>query len=221
MTIGVVVADDQQLVRSGFAMILAAQPDIDVLAEVSDGAEAVEAVRRHRPDVALLDVRMPNVDGIEAAKVICAETSCHVLMLTTYDVDSYVYGALYAGASGFVLKDIRRGELVDAVRTVAAGEALLAPTATRRVIEEFTRRVPQDLHEIRSAGPEVLTTREVEILRLLARGRSNSQIADELVVSGHTVKTHVSSVLGKLGLRDRVQAVIYAYESGLVTPGTS
>ncbi|WP_128380772.1 response regulator [Streptomyces cavernae] len=222
MTIRVVVADDQELVRSGFVMILDAQPDIEVVAEAGDGAAAVEAVRRHDPDVALLDIRMPLMDGIEATRVICAgtESDCRALVLTTFDSDDYVHEALYAGASGFLLKDVRRDDLVHAVRVVAAGDSLLAPSVARRLVADFVRR-PRE----RSVGPEpserldALTARERETLHLLGRGLSNAEIAVELVVSEHTVKTHVSNVLAKLGLRDRIQAVICAYETGLVSAG--
>jgi len=218
MTIRVVIADDQELVRSGFAMILEAQPDIEVVAEAADGAEAIAAVHEHRPDVALLDIRMPNLDGIEAARAICAQTDCRVVMLTTFDQDDYVYDALYGGASGFLLKDVRRDDLVHAVRVVAAGESLLAPTITRRLISDLTTRRPRTQTE--PEGLSGLTAREQETLKLLGRGLSNAEIAVALVVSEHTVKTHVSNVLSKLGLRDRVQAVIAAYESGLISPGT-
>ncbi|UIX29630.1 response regulator [Streptomyces sp. GQFP] len=221
MSIRVVVADDQELVRSGFSMILEAQQDIEVVAEAGDGAAAVAAVVRHTPDVVLLDIRMPGMDGLEAARRVCAQSTCKVVMLTTFDLDEYVYEALYAGASGFLLKDVRRDDLVHAVRVVAAGDSLLAPTVTRRLVADIVRSrrekataepVPQRL--------EILTGREEETLRLLARGLSNAEIATTLFVSEHTVKTHVSNVLSKLGLRDRVQAVICAYETGLVTPGT-
>ncbi|YCK34104.1 response regulator [Actinomadura sp. ATCC 39365] len=217
MSVRVVVADDQELVRGGFAMILDAQPDISVVAEAGDGVEAVAAVRAHEPDVLLLDIRMPRMDGIEAARIVCAETACRVLMLTTFDLDDYVFDALRAGASGFLLKDVRRDDLVTAVRVVAAGESLLAPTVTRRLIAEFTSRpatTPAPAHTLES-----LTARERETLQLIARGLSNAEIAEAMVVSEHTVKTHVSNVLSKLGLRDRVQAVIAAYESGLTVPG--
>ena len=214
MTITVLLADDQELVRSGFAMILDAQPDITVVAEAADGAAAVAAVREHRPDVALLDVRMPNLDGVAAARVICAETACRVIMLTTYDREDYLYDALYAGASGFLLKSVRRDDLVHAVRVVAAGESLLAPTATRRLIDELVRVRPRA--GVKPAERlDVLTARERDVLRLLGRGLSNAEIAVALTVSEHTVKTHVSNVLAKLHLRDRVQAVIAAYETGL------
>ncbi len=217
MTINLVVADDQELVRSGFAMILDSQPDMSVVAEAGDGAEAIEAVRRHRPDVLLLDIRMPRMDGIEAARVVCGETGTKVLMLTTFDQDDYVYDALHAGASGFLLKDVRRDDLVHAVRVVAAGDSLLAPAVTRRLIDDMvrSRRHPA----VSPVGLDVLTERERETLLLLGRGLSNAEIAAELVVSEHTVKTHVSNVLTKLGLRDRVQAVVVAYESGLLQPG--
>ncbi|MDG9712250.1 response regulator transcription factor [Streptomyces sp. DH10] len=216
MTIRVVVADDQELVRSGFAMILDVQPDIEVVAEAGDGAEAVEAVRRHAPDVALLDVRMPRMDGIEACRAITAASDCRTVMLTTFDSDEYVYDALHAGASGFLLKDVRRDDLVHAVRVVARGDSLLAPTVARRLVEQYTRSTR---HPRPAARLDVLTARERETLLLLARGLSNAEIAAELVVSDHTVKTHVGNVLAKLGLRDRIQAVICAYETGLVAAG--
>jgi DNA-binding NarL/FixJ family response regulator len=216
MTIRVVVADDQELVRSGFVMILEAQPDIAVVAEAADGVAAVEAARRHDPDVVLLDIRMPELDGIEAARRLCSETACRVIMLTTFDLDEYMFAALDVGASGFLLKDVRRDDLVHAVRVVARGDALLAPSVTRRLIGEFARRRPPDLSPMTEL--DALTARERQILGLLGRGMSNAQMADELVVSEHTVKTHVSNVLTKLGLRDRIHAVIYAYESGLITP---
>ncbi|MGW0469852.1 response regulator [Streptomyces coeruleorubidus] len=216
MTIRVVVADDQELVRSGFALILDVQPDIEVVAEVGGGAEAVEAVRRHAPDVALLDVRMPRMDGIEACRAISAASDCRTVMLTTFDSDEYVYDALHAGASGFLLKDVRRDDLVHAVRVVARGDSLLAPTVARRLVEQYTRSTR---HPRPAARLDVLTARERETLLLLARGLSNAEIAAELVVSDHTVKTHVGNVLAKLGLRDRIQAVICAYETGLVAAG--
>jgi len=216
MTVRIVVADDQELVRAGFSMILDAQPDFEVVAEASDGASAIAAVRAHEPDVVLLDIRMPGVDGIEAARTVCAETTCRAIMLTTFDLDEYVYRALRAGASGFLLKDVRRDDLVHAVRVVAAGEALLAPSITRKLIAEFTSRA--------EPGPaprlEVLTAREQETLKMISRGLTNAEIAEAMFVSEHTVKTHVSNVLGKLGLRDRIQAVIAAYESGLAVPRT-
>jgi DNA-binding NarL/FixJ family response regulator len=219
VSIRVVIADDQELVRSGFAMILEAQPDIDVVAEAGDGAGALAAVRAHGADVALLDIRMPGLDGIEAARAVCAQTDCRVIMLTTFDQDDYVYDALYGGASGFLLKDVRRDDLVHAVRVVAAGDSLLAPAVARRLISDLTARRPRPAAAI--TGLDHLTARERETLRLLGRGLSNAEIAVTLVVSEHTVKTHVSNVLAKLGLRDRVQAVIAAYESGLIAPGAS
>ncbi|MEU1349347.1 response regulator transcription factor [Streptomyces sp. NPDC005795] len=217
MTIRVVVADDQELVRSGFAMILDAQPGIEVVAEAGDGASAVEAVRRLAPEVALLDIRMPGMDGIEACRAITARSACRTVMLTTFDSDEYVYEALHAGASGFLLKDVRRDDLVHAVRVVAAGDSLLAPSVARRLIAAYTSRPPAAAVEP-SARLDVLTAREHETLLHLARGLSNAEIAAALVVSEHTVKTHVGNVLSKLGLRDRIQAVICAYESGVVSP---
>ncbi|MFI0350753.1 response regulator [Actinomadura sp. 9N407] len=216
--IRVLIADDQALVRDGFGMILAAQPDLDLVGEASDGAEAIRAARELSPDVVLMDVRMPNVDGIEATAAICRDTAAKVLVLTTFDLDEYVYDALRAGASGFLLKDMRRAELVDAVRVVAAGEALLAPTVTRRLIADVVARAapPAARSGERLAA---LTARETDTLRQVARGLSNAEIARELFVTEHTVKTHVSSLLSKLGLRDRVQVVVLAYETGLVRPG--
>ncbi|MGW1226117.1 response regulator [Streptomyces sp. NPDC001515] len=220
MTIRVVVADDQELVRSGFAMILDAQPDIEVVAEAGDGAAAVDAVRRLAPDVALLDIRMPGTDGIEACRAITGAGGCRTVMLTTFDSDAYVYEALHAGASGFLLKDVRRDDLVHAVRVVAAGDSLLAPSVARRLIAAYTARPPAAPGAEPSARLEVLTARERETLLHLARGLSNAEIAAALVVSEHTVKTHVGHVLSKLGLRDRIQAVICAYECGLVSPSS-
>ena len=215
--IRVVLADDQELVRSGFAMILNAQPDIEVAGEAGDGAAAIAAVGEHDPDVVLLDIRMPGLDGIEAAKAVCAQTRTRAIMLTTFDQDDYVYDALYAGASGFLLKDVRRDDLVHAVRVVAAGESLLAPAVTRRLISDITRNRPRS-GTTGSDRLSVLTERERETLRLLGRGLSNAEIAAAMVVSEHTVKTHVSNVLAKLGIRDRVQAVIVAYETRLIEP---
>ncbi|HET7567742.1 MAG TPA: response regulator transcription factor [Gaiellaceae bacterium] len=211
-----VLADDQELVRAGFRMILESEADLAVVGEAGDGAAAVELVERERPDVVLMDVRMPGVDGIEATRRIAAGPSgAHVLVLTTFDRDEYVYRALEAGAAGFLLKSAPPERLVDAVRTVTAGEALLAPSLTRRLIEEWLRR-PRPEAQARLGE---LTERELEVLHLLAAGLSNAEIAQRLVVSDATVKTHVNHVLSKLALRDRVQAVIYAYESGLVRPG--
>ncbi|HEY3871300.1 MAG TPA: response regulator transcription factor [Actinocrinis sp.] len=263
--IRVVVADDQELVRSGFTMILEAQPDIRVVAEAADGRAAVAAVRELTPDIALLDVRMPEMDGLEAARQICELRGCRVIMLTTFDIDDYVFRALRVGASGFLLKDVRRDDLVHAVRVVAAGEALLAPTVTRKLIERFVDSplgalsasstmpgagtgtgssagsstgtspspaaataappaVPAparsgSLSRADAARLAQLTARELETLKLLACGHSNAEIAGRMVVSEHTVKTHVSNVLAKLVLHDRIQAVVFAYESGLITPG--
>ena len=218
MSIRVLIADDQALVRDGFGMILDAQPDIDVVAEAADGSEAIERARELRPDVVLMDIRMPGVDGIEATRRLLADDGGpRVLMLTTFDQNEYVYEAMKAGASGFLLKDVRREELVNAVRVVAAGDALLAPTLTRRLIEDFVRRPPPGSAP---SGPIAdLTDRESEVLRLIARGLSNAEIAAELVVSDATVKTHVARILSKLGLRDRIQAVVLAYETGFVQPG--
>ncbi|MFD7030832.1 response regulator [Streptomyces sp. NPDC059917] len=227
MTIRVVVADDQELVRAGFAMILDAQEDIEVVAEVGDGAAAVAAVRELAPDVALLDVRMPVMDGIEACRAITGRGACRTVMLTTFDADEYVYEALHAGASGFLLKDVRRDDLVHAVRVVAAGDSLLAPSVARRLIEEYTAATARD--RLGSAAESTaaaeaarrlagLTARERETLLHLGRGLSNAEIASALVVSEHTVKSHVGNVLAKLGLRDRIQAVICAYETGLISP---
>jgi len=221
--IRVLIADDQALVRDGFAMILSEQPDLAVAGEAGDGAEAIRAARELRPDVVLMDVRMPNVDGIEATAAICRDTDAKVLVLTTFDLDEYVYEALRAGASGFLLKDMRRRELVDAVRVVAAGEALLAPSVTRRLIADVVRRSggPASRSAPHGDDPRLarLTARETDTLRHIARGLSNAEIARAMVVTEHTVKTHVSSLLSKLGLRDRVQAVVLAYETGLVRPG--
>ncbi|MFB9248832.1 response regulator [Sphaerisporangium melleum] len=221
MSIRVVVADDQELVRAGFQMILSAQPDIEVVAEAADGAQAVDAARRLRPDVVLMDVRMPRMDGLEATRRLAGPgvtSPVKVLMLTTFDLDDYVYEALRAGASGFLLKDLRRDDLVNAVRVVASGEALLAPSVTRRLIGEFARR-PRPA-QTAPAGLAALTAREREVLHLMARGRSNAEIAADLVIGEQTVKTHVSNILAKLYLRDRIHAVILAYETGLIEPGT-
>jgi DNA-binding NarL/FixJ family response regulator len=227
VVIRVVVVDDQLLVRAGFRMILDGEPDIDVVAEAGDGQQAVQAVARYRPDVVLMDVRMPTMDGIEATREIVAAAraatdsrpSPRVIILTTFDVDEYVYEALRAGASGFLLKDTPPEDLATAVRVVAAGDALLAPSVTRRLIEDFARR-PSPAS---SPGPErslsSLTEREHEVLAQVARGLSNVEIAAALHVSETTVKTHVGRILMKLDLRDRVQAVVLAYESGLVVPG--
>jgi len=209
--ISIVVADDHEVVRSGYAALLDTQADFAVAGTATDGVEAVELCRAHRPDVVLMDVRMPNMDGIEATRRIDGP---RVLILTTFDLDEYVYDALRAGASGFLLKDVTAERLFDAVRVIAAGEALLAPTVTRRLIGEFSRLRPQP----RPPELTMLTPRETEVLRLVAEGLSNPEIGRRLVVTEETVKTHVSRMLGKLGLRDRTQAVVAAYESGLVVP---
>ncbi len=217
--IRVVVADDQALVRQGFAALLAAQPDIDVVGDAADGAQAVAAVAALGPDVVLMDVRMPVLDGIEATRRILAgshDEVPRVLVLTTFDLDDYVYAALRSGASGFLLKDARADELVAAVRVVASGEGLLAPTVTRRLIAEFARRPAAQ--GVRPERLAVLTARETEVLGLVAGGLSNAEIATRLVLAEQTVKTHVGRILGKLGLRDRAQAVVVAYETGLVRP---
>jgi DNA-binding NarL/FixJ family response regulator len=217
--ISVVIADDQTLVRDGFRMILDAQDDIEVVGEAADGFEAVERARELRPNVALMDVRMPGRDGLAATRELLRESpKTHVLILTTFDLNEYVYEAMRAGASGFLLKDIPRAQLIEGVRTVAGGEALLAPTITKRLIEQFVRRPPAS---VRPLPPKLdaLTAREREVLQLVARGRSNAEIATALYVSEATVKTHVAHALAKLDLRDRVQAVVFAYESGLIEPG--
>jgi DNA-binding NarL/FixJ family response regulator len=218
--ITVVIADDQRMVRHGFRVILDSEPGITVVAEAGDGVEAVALVRRHAPAVALLDIRMPVMDGLQAARqVIAFGPATRVLILTTFDADDYVYEALRAGASGFLLKDAPADQLVTAVRSLAAGDALIDPVITRRLISRFTlaARGPGGLPgELRQ-----LTARELDVLRLLARGLSNIEIARELVVEENTVKTHVSRILMKLGLRDRVQAVVLAYETGFVTPDAS
>jgi DNA-binding NarL/FixJ family response regulator/class 3 adenylate cyclase len=216
----IMIVDDQALVRAGFRMILEAEPDIEVVGEAADGSEAVAECGRSKPDVVLMDVRMPEMDGIEATRRLLAqdETETKVVMLTTFDMDEYVYDALRAGASGFLLKDVPPEQLVEGIRSVASGDALLAPSVTRRVIEEFVRRPPASVRAL-PAKLEDLTARELEVLKLVARGLSNAEIATTLFVSETTVKTHVAHVLMKLDLRDRVQAVVLAYESGLIQPG--
>lgn len=219
--IRVVVADDQEVVRAGFGALLGTQPDFQVVGSAVDGAEAVGVCRAHSPDVVLMDVRMPVMDGIEATRQIVAAAGGdrpRIIMLTTFDLDEHVYDALGAGASGFLLKDISAERLFDAVRVVAAGEALLAPAVTRRLITEFARLRPRPAARRRAAPLRALTPRETEVLRLVAEGLSNTEIAARLVVGEETVKTHVSRILGKLGLRDRTQAVVTAYETGLVVP---
>jgi DNA-binding NarL/FixJ family response regulator len=218
--IRVLVADDEAIVRDGLRAIIEVEDDLEVVGEAADGAQAVAAARQLTPDVALVDIQMPVMDGVEATRRLLALPSApRVLVLTTFDRDEYVYESMRAGASGFLLKDVRRGQLTDAIRTVVTGETLLAPTITRRLIEQFCARPSA------SNGPapalRELTARELEVLTLLGRGRSNADIAAELVVAETTVKTHVAHVLTKLGLRDRAQAVVVAYETGLVTPGSA
>ena len=225
MTIGIVVADDHEVVRAGFAALLDTQPDFTVLGTAADGGEAVRVCRVLRPDVVLMDVRMPSLDGIEATRQLAGaelagadDPGPRVLILTTFDLDEYVFDALRAGASGFLLKDVTAERLFDAVRVIAAGEALLAPAVTRRLISEFARLRPVS-GTPSAAALSALTPRETEVLRLVAEGMSNPEIARRLVVTEETVKTHVSRILAKLGLRDRTQAVVAAYETGLVVPG--
>jgi DNA-binding NarL/FixJ family response regulator len=219
--IRVALVDDQAMVRAGFRMILETEPDITVVGEAGDGREAVDLVARSRPDVVLMDVRMPHMDGIEAtSQIVASGGSARVLMLTTFDLDDYVYSALRAGASGFLLKDAPAEQLVGAVRIIADGDALLAPSVTRLLIDEVSRRPTVDAATV-APGLADLTERELEVLKLIARGLSNAEIARILFLGEATVKTHVGRVLTKLGLRDRVQAVVVAYESGLVTPGAS
>ena len=218
-SITLVLADDQHMVRNGLRVILDAEPDITVVAEAQDGQEAIDLVREHLPTVALLDIRMPNVDGLEAARrIVDLDAGTRVLMLTTFDADEYVYEALRAGASGFLLKDAPADQLITAVRVLARGDALIDPTITQRLISRFAlaARSPH----VAPPALEELTPRELDVLRLVARGLSNAEIARELVIEENTVKTHVSRILTKLGLRDRVQAVVLAYESGLTQPGS-
>ena len=218
--IGVLIADDQPMVRAGLRMILELEPDIDIVGEAADGDEAVAVAAATDPDVILMDVRMPNLDGLEATRRIVGsrEDGPRVLILTTFDLDVYVYEALASGASGFVLKDIEPEKLVDAIRVIANGEALLSPAVTRKLIEEFVRRPPEVVRQS-PRELEQLTAREAEIMALVARGLSNAEIAAQAFVSEPTVKTHVARILMKLGLRDRVQVVVYAYEHGLAKPG--
>ena len=218
MSIRVVIADDQSMVRAGFRSLLQAEPDIDVVAEAADGEQAIAAVRRFKPDVTLMDIRMPNVDGLEATRrIVAAGSATRILILTTFDLDEYVYAGLRAGASGFLLKDASPEQLIAALHVLVEGEAVLAPSVTRRVVEAFARLpAPQD-DLLAALG--TLTVREREVLALMATGRSNSELADALVISEATAKTHVRNVLAKLDLRDRVHAVVFAYECGLVAPG--
>jgi DNA-binding NarL/FixJ family response regulator len=217
VTIRVLIADDQQLVRTGFRLILESEQDIDVVGEAANGFEAVELARRLEPDVILMDIRMPDLDGIEATRRLCGGDGAggmRILILTTFDLDEYVFDAIRAGASGFLLKDVAAVQLANGVRMVAAGEALLAPAITRRLIEEFAASTAVEL----PPGFDTLTPRELEIFRLVATGRSNAEIGSELYIAETTVKTHLTRVLVKLGLRDRIQAVVLAYETGIVVP---
>ncbi len=218
MSINVLIADDQALMRAGFRTILDADPELRLVAEAADGAQAVDAARRTRPDIVLMDIRMPVMDGLEATRRIVATRDLpRVLILTTFDLDEYVYDALAAGASGFLLKDVAPEQLLAGIHTIAQGDSLLSPTITRRLIESFVR------HERTRQPPpgiEDLTARELQILELVARGLSNVEIAQQLIVSSSTIKTHVARVLAKLGVRDRVQAVVLAYETGVIRPGT-
>jgi len=216
--IKVIVADDHALARGGLKAMLGAEDDLEVVGEAADGGEAVDLALKLRPDVVVMDIRMPKVDGIEATRRLRAHNGApNVLVLTTFDLDEYVYEALRAGAGGFMLKDAAPSQLAEAVRTVAAGESLLAPAVTRRLVERFVRRPPADA--VREQEFSDLTDRELEVLTLIARGLSNAEIGEQLFLSEATVKTHVTRILSKLGLRDRVQAVVRAYESGLVEPG--
>ncbi|MEJ7797040.1 MAG: response regulator transcription factor [Solirubrobacteraceae bacterium] len=218
--ISVLIADDQVLVRAGFRAILEGQPGLAVCGEAADGRDAIDLVRRRRPDVVLMDIQMPDIDGLEATRRILEQADerhpVAVLMLTTFDLDAYVYDALRAGASGFLLKDVLPEQLIAAIRVVAGGDALIAPAITKRLIEQFARTAPPRTPPV---GLGELTPREIEVLILVAHGLSNGEIADELVLSQATVKTHIKRILAKLGVRDRVQAVVTAYEAGLVTPG--
>ena len=220
MTIRIVVADDQAMVRKGLRMLLDDEPDMEVVGEAGDGAEAVALVRRVKPDLALMDIRMPSVDGLEATRRLLADGAMmtRVLILTTFGLDEYVYEALRAGASGFLIKDAPAEELIEGVRTVARGEALLAPAVTRSVIEAFAR-LPTPRADLTRRLDE-LTSRELDVLRLLATGLSNSEIARNLFLSETTVRTHIGHILAKLAVRDRVQAVVFAYEAGLIQPGS-
>ncbi|MET7641550.1 response regulator transcription factor [Streptomyces sp. NPDC005438] len=222
MAIRVLLVDDQPLLRTGFRMILEAEPDLAVVGEAGDGLQALDQVRALQPDVVLMDIRMPRMDGVEATRKITGperDGPVRVLVLTTFDLDEYVVEALKAGASGFLLKDAPAQELVQAIRVVSEGEAMLAPSVTRRLLDKYAGQLPSGQQEPVPDTLHSLTEREVEVLKLVARGLSNSEIAAELFVSETTVKTHVGHVLTKLGLRDRVQAAVYAYESGLVRPG--
>ncbi len=218
--IRVVLVDDQELVRTGFRMVLGAQPDIEVVGEAGDGAAAVEVVRGVDADVVLMDVRMPGMDGVEATRRIRAEhpDGPRVLILTTFDLDEYAFAAIKAGAAGFLLKDVPPGDLINAIRTVHRGDAVVAPSTTRRLLDRFAAQLPPDERLVRHDGPDRLTAREREVLLLVARGLSNAEVAERLGLAEATVKTHLGRVLAKLGLRDRAQVVVHAYETGLVRP---
>jgi len=218
--IRILVVDDQALVRSGFHLILDSEPDFEVVGEAADGQEAIDLTRRLRPDVVLMDVRMPRMDGVEATRTLVADGASRVLILTTFDLDEHLFAAVRAGASGFLLKDVPPDDLALAVRAVARGDALIEPRMTRRLLEEFARQPSADRAPRTPAGVgEQLTARELEVFQAVARGHSNAEIAEELYISETTVKTHVAHILTKLGLRDRIQAVVLAYESGLLPPG--
>ena len=218
--IRILVVDDQALVRSGFHLILDSEPDFEVVGEAADGQEAIDLTRRLRPDVVLMDVRMPRMDGVEATRTVVADGASRVLILTTFDLDEHLFAAVRAGASGFLLKDVPPDDLALAVRAVARGDALIEPRMTRRLLEEFARQPSADRAPRTPAGVgEQLTARELEVFQAVARGHSNAEIAEELYISETTVKTHVAHILTKLGLRDRIQAVVLAYESGLLPPG--
>jgi DNA-binding NarL/FixJ family response regulator len=219
LSIRVLLADDQPLMRTGLQMILRAEPDIEVVGEAGNGREAVDITRRVAPDVVLMDIRMPECDGLEATRQLLSgpQVAARIIILTTFEDDQYVFDAIRAGASGFLLKTTAADQLVDAIRVVAAGDALLAPSVTRKLIEEFVRRSPTQTSTLAEG---TLTDRELEVLKLVARGMSNSEIADKLFLSGATVKTHVGRVLSKLELRDRAQVVVFAYEAGIVRPGS-
>jgi len=220
MTVRVLLCDDQALVRSGFRMVLETRDDMHVVGEADSGRAALDLARMTRPDVILMDIRMPGMDGVETTRrLVAAGTSARILILTTFDLDEYVFEALRAGASGFLLKDVQPGQLVDAIRVIARGEALLAPTVTRRLLDRFAHALPDPAKRTPEPLAE-LTEREIEVLTLLSSGLSNAELAERLFVSETTVKTHVSSILRKLGLRDRVQAVVLAYQAGLVRPGS-
>ncbi|MEU7892985.1 response regulator transcription factor [Nonomuraea sp. NPDC049152] len=224
MTIRVLLVDDQPLLRTGFRLILEAEPDIAVVGQAGDGKGALDQARALLPDVVLMDIRMPGVDGIEATRRIVRDAAANahvpkVLVLTTFDLDEYIVEALRSGASGFLLKDVPPDELVQAIRVVAAGDAIVAPSVTRRLLDRFAAKLPSAYQQTTPARLDRLTERELEVLKLIAKGMSNAEIAAKLVVSETTVKTHVGNVLTKLGLRDRVQAVVLAYETGLITPG--